>query len=599
MQITCYGGVNKIGGNKILVKHNDTRVFLDFGRNMGEAGQFYEEYIKPRSKCVVLDLLKLGILPDIDNIYPAHLLDYTTLAGQSFDPKTKLPWSDAKDYWKNNSLKPYSTKDGINAVFISHAHFDHIQDVSFIHKEIPIYTTETTKVLAKAITDVSKSDVENQFYRLKDNIAMTKKNKHPKTAFSGELTYKETSDLKNINEPKIGCLLTREIKTIERNYITKTEGEIKNINYKIIPVGHSVPGACSILLTTSEGKRILYTGDIRFSGSNEPSMEEYLEEIGKKPIDVMICEGTRVDNETMLSEEDVYQSILNQIDNTKGLLLVDFGWKDTTRFETILKAAKKTRRIFVINPKLAYLLFELHMMDEKRYEDPRKMENVKVYKKRQGDCLYAKNDYKKFEAGYLEYWGRYLYKEDLSIVKLAKKKWDVCTEYEFLGGEPIKLTPEEEKALDLATSHIENGVTAYEIRKNPNKYILMFNFWNANELFDLSNAAGEIPNSTYIRASCEPFSDEMEIDEEKMMNWLNKFGVEYLSDEKNGKKTFKRAHVSGHISRPELKELIEKINPKTIIPIHTEKPKIFFEIVGEIGTEIKVILPEYGKTYSF
>jgi len=30
--LTFYGGVNEIGGNKILLEDKDTKVFLDFGK---------------------------------------------------------------------------------------------------------------------------------------------------------------------------------------------------------------------------------------------------------------------------------------------------------------------------------------------------------------------------------------------------------------------------------------------------------------------------------------------------------------------------------------------------------------------------------------
>ena len=51
-----------------------------------------------------------------------------------------------------------------------------------------------------------------------------------------------------------------------------------------------------------------------------------------------------------------------------------------------------------------------------------------------------------------------------------------------------------------------------------------------------------------------------------------------------------RRHVSGHASKTELKELVQKINPTKITPIHTEKPKAFEEIF-----EGKTILPKYGE----
>jgi mRNA degradation ribonuclease J1/J2 len=58
-----------------------------------------------------------------------------------------------------------------------------------------------------------------------------------------------------------------------------------------------------------------------------------------------------------------------------------------------------------------------------------------------------------------------------------------------------------------------------------------------------------------------------------------------------------RSHVSGHASRPELKELIEKLNPKLLFPVHTERPEVFAELVK--GEDIEVIIPELDTVYSF
>jgi len=595
--LTFYGGVGEIGGNKILLEDNGTKIMLDFGRRMGEAGKYYEEFIQIRSKSALLDLLKLGILPKINGLYSRSFLDYTSLANDGTD-LTKLPLDEAEDYWRNTSIEPYSKKDSdIDGVFISHAHFDHIQDVSFIDKGIDIYSTETTKVLSKAITDVSNSGVEYQFYEVKDKLKLVNKTESYKTVFPNELEFKEileNADKKcNITCPKSGYVFTKDVVTSIRNYKTKPTGKIGNLSYKIVPVGHSVPGAASILLTTSDNKRILYTGDIRFHGKDEPSMEECLAGLGKEPIDVMICEGTRVDSDKKLTEEDVFQNIKKKIQEVTGLIFIDFGWKDTTRFETIAQAALEAGRIFLINPKIAYLLYELHRMDGSKYKNPIDMKNVKVYKKRQEGCLYSKNDYAKFKAGYLDNWGRNKAKEDKNLVRIAEKKGVGREASEIVED----LSAEENLAWNLATSHIDNGVTAYEVRKDPEKYVLMFSFWDANELFDISTPEGKIQNSLYIRASCEPFSDEMEIDERKLMNWLEKFGIDYdHSIDEKGNKHFISAHVSGHASGLELVELIETIMPKRLFPIHTEKPGLFKKLLK--GTGIEVVEPKVGKPYS-
>lgn len=42
--LTFYGGVNEIGGNKILVKDGDTKVFFDFGMSFGMKKLFYSPH---------------------------------------------------------------------------------------------------------------------------------------------------------------------------------------------------------------------------------------------------------------------------------------------------------------------------------------------------------------------------------------------------------------------------------------------------------------------------------------------------------------------------------------------------------------------------
>ncbi len=44
-KLTFYGGVNEIGGNKILLQTEDGSVLLDFGRRMGEYGKFFSEFL--------------------------------------------------------------------------------------------------------------------------------------------------------------------------------------------------------------------------------------------------------------------------------------------------------------------------------------------------------------------------------------------------------------------------------------------------------------------------------------------------------------------------------------------------------------------------
>ena len=86
-------------------------------------------------------------------------------------------------------------------------------------------------------------------------------------------------------------------------------------------------------------------------------------------------------------------------------------------------------------------------------------------------------------------------------------------------------------------------------------------FFELKELLDIKPSKG----SSYVRSVVEPFSEEMVLSDQVVKNWLSHFRI----------KTKLQAHASGHASALELKEMVEKISPDTLIPIHTEQPLLF------------------------
>lgn len=74
--LTFYGGVNEIGGNKILLEDKDTRVFLDFGKSFSRRAKFFEEHINPRVANGIEDYLTMGLLPLLRRfaLYISYLL---------------------------------------------------------------------------------------------------------------------------------------------------------------------------------------------------------------------------------------------------------------------------------------------------------------------------------------------------------------------------------------------------------------------------------------------------------------------------------------------------------------------------------------------
>lgn len=521
-KIVFYGGVNEIGGNKVLVEDGTSRMFLDFGMSFGLRNDYFDEFLQPRSNSPLRDLIALGHLPPVDGIYRQDFLKLTGVDA--------LPiYAQAPEYFSSD-IKSYdeyqSENDNVpflDAVLLSHAHADHFQFIPYLDPKIPIYCSKETKVMLEAICDVSASRTENEICEYKPRSL---------GALTASATFPE--------QPKIGSgdPVARDIHPMDLG----VETDIGNLKVEAIPVDHSVPGALSFLITTSDGKNILYTGDLRFHGSLDDRTRAFRQKTDNLRPDVLITEGTNMKESEGESEKEVHKKVKKAIKDTEGLSLVHFGWKDTTRFETVQKAAEESGRTFLINPKTAYLLKALADNLGPPHKVPSDYSNVKVYVKRRYSLLYSLGDYtgSKHDAGYLADWGY--------------RGSDMKTAY----------ADDDDAYLDIGLSHIRDGVKALDIKSSPSTYALMFSYYDVNELFDLAPLTG----CSYIHAGTSPFNDEMELDEDKLVRWLEYFGI------KSEDSQLLRAHCSGHASGPDLKDMIRKIKPKIIYPIHAEKESV-------------------------
>ena len=111
---------------------------------------------------------------------------------------------------------------------------------------------------------------------------------------------------------------------------------------------------------------------------------------------------------------------------------------------------------------------------------------------------------------------------------------------------------------------------------------LDYDFYDLNDLVDINPS----PGSEYIHSMCEPFNEEMAISEERMKNWLNRYKLPY-----------RYVHCSGHANRSQLQEIIENVNPRTLIPIHTEYPDLFAEFHNNLLKPQKDIKMEYNDDF--
>jgi ribonuclease J len=465
--LTFYGGVKEIGGNKILLEDSGTKIFLDFGMSFGRRGKFFEEFLTPRTANGIGDFLTMGLIPDIKGVYREDLL--THLGRKAEEPE-------------------------VAAVILSHAHADHANYVSFLHRDIPIHCGETCKGILDAIEEQSQRKIEGEVCNFKKRPLFRADYKKP---------------------------------PVERKFFPFRTGDkikIDSLEIEPIHVDHSVPGAYGFIIGTSQGP-IIYTGDMRMHGAHSEMTSDFVKRAEEvKPI-AMITEGTRIDKDrTDESEAKVHEESKKHISRNKGLTIVDFNFKDVDRFRTFYDVAKEMDKKLVISFKHACFLERYH--SDKGLNVPDSTgKGIFIFKPKRLTGTYDDSDY---------------------CDKFIKNRLDY-----------------------------PNILTAEEIVKKPEDYMVVLNFWYFNTLIDLDPR-----NGLYIHSLSEPFNEEMELSHERMHNWLEHFDLQ-----------FEQVHCSGHMCGADLKELITRINPKTLFPIHTEHPGMF----RALSPKTKMV--QEGKTY--
>lgn len=467
-RLVFYGGVNEVGGNKILLTDKDTSILLDFGKGFSRRARYFEEYLNPRTANGIVDFIEMGLIPEIEGIYRDDLLE---MAGRK------------------------ATPPAVQAVLVSHAHADHADYISFLHKDIPLYMGATCHTILQAIQDRAPRDFEREVL---DFI--------PRPAKRG-----------NGSKP-----IKRKIETFRSGKKFK----IGSLEIHPIHVDHSVPGAYGFIIYTSSGP-VAYTGDVRLHGTRPEMTREFVEEAkAAKPI-ALICEGTRiVDEPTEESESLVYQTANSLVQkHTNAPVFADFNFKDVDRVRTFFKIAKENGRKFVVKLKDCYYL--KHLSNDPNLGVPSPEDkDVVIYKPKQASGTFANGDY---------------YGEDARFANLP------------------------------------NAKTAKEISENPSRYLCGFGFYAFTALIDMKPR----PGALYIHSASEPYNEEQVLNQDRVDNWLDKFGMERH-----------QIHCSGHAKGRDLFEIVKTIDAKVLFPIHTEHPETYVRVTRNMT------VVEEGKSYS-
>lgn len=384
-------------------------------------------------------------------------------------------------------------KPDIQGLFLSHGHLDHLGCIPYLHPAIPIYGTLET------------------------------------LWFHGQ----------KFKKPK-------------RNSIAIDEGApvtIGGMTIEAVRVDHSIPGTCGFLVTTSDGKRIAYTADLRLHGVQE-SFEKtvrFFSILKERFIPhALITEGTNIDRYDNEAEE-AHEGDENVAGSLKGFLATEIALalacdhmivagvaaNNVDRIDTIFEVVRALGASLHLSAYNATILFGLAKTG--RF-DPDSIVNTMLTDEHVHVYLRTPDELKKDELKNLE----------------------------------LQAALENTGRLHLLEDY---GVEGSPLRRGA---VIALYDADLDRLVDIKPP----PGSKYIHSSTEPFTDDQIVSFDRLKAWLD-----------FAKLTYHQIHSSGHIYGAQLKREILEIQPDFLVPLHTEHPDHFRDLLGE-G---RCLIPERGK----
>jgi ribonuclease J len=239
----------------------------------------------------------------------------------------------------------------VNAILISHAHTDHAGLLNYANPAIPVYCTQGTSKMLMA-----------------------------GSIFANQLKL-ERSRQKTI-VPFKPCRI----------------GDFVVTGYS---VDHSAFDSVALLLE-ADGKRLLYSGDLRLHGRKPGMVTQLLAGIASKPVDVLMMEGTHFSSqrEAGCTEEELEEKVLEHIRPLPGLVLANFSPMHVDRLVSFYKAARRAKRTFVVDP---YAAFVLHLAaGQCRVPKPEAKNGILVYYNQHFEGTWRKRNLGKLHALFLE-----------------------------------------------------------------------------------------------------------------------------------------------------------------------------------------------------